>query len=201
MLADISLTQILLRILAMVVLMGLHGFTLAAIALMLGDRGPRYDGRMTLNPFTHLSISGLVSGIATRAGWINPIAIDPAELRFGRAGLVLCVLLSLSLLVLFGVLLMQLRAPVAGLIDPARSNHVVIGMTVVAEAAIWFAALNLLPLPPLTGGHLLAAVAPAAARLLVRHAAALGVALAVAMLVTRGTWLQPLVGLLSPVLG
>ena len=58
-----------------------------ATAVALGDPGPRHDGRLTFNPFAHLDILGGISAVLFSVGWIKPIAIDPAELRPGRAGL------------------------------------------------------------------------------------------------------------------
>jgi Zn-dependent protease len=49
---------------------------------------------------------------------------------------------------------------------------------VVGELSVWFALINILPLPPLTGAHLLVAVAPACERLIGRIAPYAGLMLA-----------------------
>lgn len=194
MLTEISLQQVLMRIVAMIVLMGFHGATLAGAAWLLGDRGPKYDGRLTLNPFAHFSVAGLVSGIASRGGFLRYMAIDPAQMKLGRWGLVLSSVSSIVLLVVLAQVIVMLRVPVSRLFDPGMAAYVAMLMTTIAECAIWFAILNLIPLPPLTGGHFLAAAAPRAERFLARHSVWIGVGLAVLMLLTRGLWLQPLAG-------
>src|SRR5262249_38132215 len=90
-LTDYSLQQLVLRLVAMVFLAAVHGLAVAGAACALGDPGPRYDGRLTPHPLSHLDVLGTLAGVFS-AGWIKPIAIDPAELRTGRVGLVLVVL-------------------------------------------------------------------------------------------------------------
>src|SRR5690606_10774168 len=102
-----------------------------------------------------------VSAVATRAGWIVPIDIDPAQMRLGRWGLIICVLASLALVAAFGVLVLSLRLPMLGLLSTRASMYVIAGMTVLGEMAIFYALLNLIPIPPLTGAHLLKAINPA----------------------------------------
>ncbi|RUT32774.1 hypothetical protein EMQ25_06425 [Arsenicitalea aurantiaca] len=193
MLTEISMPQIMMRIIAMVVLMAVHGFSLALLARAFGDRGPQYDGRLTLNPLNHLNVLGLVAGIAGRTGWIIPMDIAPKDVRDGRAGIVAIVVLSLLVLIGFGMLVLQARILAASLLDPTISNYVVMGMTTIADCAAWFAVFNLLPLPPLTGGLILAAFAPRAAAAIAKQSFWIGSAIVILMVLTRGTWMQPLV--------
>jgi hypothetical protein len=55
---DLSLDQLLIRAGACVIIVTIHGAALAAIARALGDRGPQFDERLTLNPVSHLDILG-----------------------------------------------------------------------------------------------------------------------------------------------
>ena len=47
-----------LRLLAMVFIAAVHGIAVAGTAFALGDPGPRYDGRLTPNPLSHLDVLG-----------------------------------------------------------------------------------------------------------------------------------------------
>jgi len=193
MFTDLSLLVLVQRVIAAVVLAGVHGFFLSGIAWLLGDRTPEYDGRLSLSPFKHLSVLGLVSAVATRAGWIVPIDIDPAQMRLGRWGLIICVLASLALVAAFGVLVLSLRLPMLGLLSTRASMYVIAGMTVLGEMAIFYALLNLIPIPPLTGAHLLKAINPAWGAALIRQTQWFAIAVVLAMVLTRGTWLDPIV--------
>ena len=164
MFADLSLLTLIQRVIAAVIIAGVHGLALAGIARWLGDRTPQYDGRLSLSPLKHLSVLGLLSALATRAGWIVPIDLDPAQMRFGRWGLVICVLASLVLLVVFGLLVLMLRLPLLGLISQRAAMYIIPSLQVLGEMAIFYALLNLTPLPPMTGAHLLRAASAAKAK-------------------------------------
>jgi Zn-dependent protease len=187
-LADLSLQQMLLRVLAFVVIAGVHGGLLAAIALAMGDRGPKYDGRLTFSPFAHLDMLGLAAGVASRLAWIRPMAIDPAELRGGRAGLAACALASLAALLPLALAAVALRPLAATIPDPALARYAISALGTLAECLVWFAAFNLLPLPPLTGGHLLAAAAPRVAAALMRRVGLLSFLLAATLVIVGGVW-------------
>jgi len=199
---DISLPQILMRVLAMLALSGMHGCALAGFARLFGDKGPGYDGRLTPNPFNHVDVLGVVAGVLTLWGWIRPMRIDAAELRGGRAGLLATVLLSLAAVVALCLLLRLLREPAVAMLDPALSNQVTAWLQLLAETSIVFAIVNLLPLPPFTGTHILAALWPKLAEALSPRAAQIGLGLVVLAIIDRGATtallLRPLVNALAP---
>src|SRR5215468_1309290 len=88
---DLTLQQLVLRLIAYVFIAAVHGLAVAAVAGAMGDQGPRYDGRLGANPWAQLDIIGTASGVLFSVGWIRPIAIDPLQLRIGRIGLVVVV--------------------------------------------------------------------------------------------------------------
>ncbi|GLQ08763.1 peptidase M50 [Devosia yakushimensis] len=198
---DLSLQQIIMRVLAMLVVTGQHGFALAGIAGLLGDKGPRYDGRLTGNPFTHLDLFGLLAAVASLCGWIRPMRIDAAELRQGRLGLVICVVASLAVVVAVGVLLLQLKPVAIALAPAAASNQITAWLQILAEMSVVFAVINLVPLPPFTGGHILAAVAPRLWALVEPRVTIIAIALVVLAAIDRGAVvggvLRPLVRALT----
>jgi len=175
---DLSLQQLLIRAGACVIVIAVHGFAVAAIARALGDRGPQFDGRLTLNPFGHLDVIGAATMVLFQLGWIRPIAIDPAQLRFGRAGLLVCVGGSLAATLGIVVLLLGLRIPVLSFMPAAVAPTAIATLNAAVEMGAWFAAFNLLPLPPLTGAHILVAARPGLAPLLMHYRVYAGVALA-----------------------
>ena len=157
---DLSLDQLLIRAGACVIIAAIHGAALAAIAHALGDRGPQFDERLTLSPLSHLDVFGAVAMILSQLGWIRPIAIDPAQLRLRRLGLVVCVVASLAVTLIVAQLLFWLRIPALLVMPTAVAPTVLAILNAAGEMAAWFVALNLLPVPPLTGAHLLVAIRP-----------------------------------------
>jgi Zn-dependent protease len=157
---DLSVQQFLIRIVDSLIIVAIHGYALGGTARLMGDRGPQLDGRLTLNPFTQLDIVGIVALILTQLGWIRPMTIDPKALRFGRLGLVLCVVVSLVVTLALAFALLALRLPVLASFPSTVAPSIIAGLNEVVEMAAWFVALNLLPIPPLTGAQLLVAVRP-----------------------------------------
>lgn len=160
MLFDLTLQQVLLRGAAFLLIIAVHGFALAGIARLLGDKGPQFDARLTAGPITHLDLLGLVGSIFFQLGWIRPIAIDPAEMRTGRRGLVIAVLLSLAAVLVVAMLLLPLRNVALATLPATFALNVSLFINTVLQMSAWFAVFNLLPVPPLTGAHLLVAIRP-----------------------------------------
>jgi Zn-dependent protease len=175
---DLTLQQLVLRLIAYVFIAAVHGFTVAAVAVALGDQGPRYDGRLRVSPLAHLDIIGTAAGVLFSAGWIRPIAIDPFELRLGRIGLAVVVAAGAAATLFSAVALRLVRPFLLPLLPDTASATAFALIEIVGELSVWFALINILPLPPLTGAHWLAAAAPAYGKVIAKIAPYSGVALA-----------------------
>lgn len=198
MLSDLTIQQIGMRLVAMVVIAGIYGAVVAGTAVLLGDKGPRHDGRLTLMPVAHLDVIGTVAAVVFGMGWIKPVAIDCDALRPRRAGLVFVVLAGTIALVLTVLVLPVLaRLALEGLSYSAGIS-VAATLRVAAQVCLWTAVLNLLPVPPLTGAHLLAAFGLKVPK----RAVWIGTTVLVALLWTGivQSALEPLHDLVSPAL-
>lgn len=191
---DLSLQQILLRIVALLVVGAVHGLVLAGLAAAFGDRGPRFDGRLTANPFSHVDPLGMVVAVASLGGWIRPINIDPAQMRRGRLGLVIAVLLSLVAVIVVGQAVQPLRALTVATLPPSASNLINIWLQLFAQMSVVFALMNLIPLPPFAGGHLLQAIAPAIYEKVNARVTIIAVVFAVLALIDRGVMVRAVLG-------
>jgi Zn-dependent protease len=168
-LADLTLQQIVLRFFALVLIVGVHGAVVTAMACALGDQGPRYDGRLKLSPLAHVDLLGFASGVLLSVGWIKPIAIDPAALRVGRIGLVIIVAVAAIAVLAFALALQLLRPLLLPFLSDTPSTLTFGLIETIGQLGIWFALINLFPAPPLTGSHLLTAIIPAASEFMRRH--------------------------------
>ena len=175
---DLSLHQIVIRAGASLIVLSLHGLALAAIARVLGDRGPQFDGRLSASPIRQLDAVGTATAILFQLGWIRPMAIDPAQLRWGRLGLVVCVLGSIAATLIAVTLLLRLRTSALIYMPSAFVPTVLAILNESAESCSWFVALNVLPLPPLTGMHLLVAIRPSLAPVMMKYQRYAGLAIA-----------------------
>jgi Zn-dependent protease len=177
---DLTLQLIGLRLAAYAVIIAVHGLAVAAAAVAMGDPGPRHDGRVSLNPLGHLDLVGLVSGVLFQAGWIRPIAIDPAALRPGRTGLAIAVAAGAAATIALAVALRAARPFILPLLPDTAAATAFALIEITGEHCLWFALLNVLPLPPLTGALLLQAAAPARSKAIAAMAPYAGVILAIA---------------------
>ena len=154
---DFTPQQLILRLCALVFIAAVHGATVVGTAVALGDAGPRHDGRLSVSPFAHLDILGSISGVLFFVGWIRPISIDPAQLRPGRAGLVLIVIAGAATTLTSALALRLARPMLLPLLPDTASALVFALIETTGQLSLWFALCNLLPLPCMTGGHLLTA--------------------------------------------
>jgi Zn-dependent protease len=142
-----------------------HGYA----ALALGDPTAKYQGRLTLNPFSHLDPLGslVVPLIGYFAGgfiigWAKPVPFNPYNLKPEKLGLppqagealvaVAGPLSNIVLAVIFGVLIRL--APVA--LSPAFLSLA----SFVVLINITLAVFNLIPIPPLDGSKILFSFLP-----------------------------------------
>ena len=157
---DFTLSQLMMRIGAVLLISALHGWALAMAAGALGDAGPKHDGRLSIDPLRHVDLLGGAVALIFSIGWAKWVAIDPRALRHGRFDLLLVVLAGFVAIVL-GVLGLRFARPflLPLMPDTAAATTFVLIQTII-EVGLWFALLGLLPLPPLGGGHLLVAAVP-----------------------------------------
>ena len=89
---DFTLSQLMMRIGAVLLISALHGWALAMAAGALGDAGPKHDGRLSIDPLRHVDLLGGAVALIFSIGWARWVAIDPRALRHGRFDLLLVVL-------------------------------------------------------------------------------------------------------------
>jgi Zn-dependent protease len=157
---DFTLSQLVMRACAALLISALQGFAVAAAAGALGDAGPRHDGRLSIDPLRQVDLIGGAVALVFAVGWARWVAIDPRQLRRGRFDLLLVVLAGFAAVVL-GVLGLRLARPLLLplLPDTAAATAFELIRTTI-ELGLWFALIGLVPVPPLLGGHLLVAVIP-----------------------------------------
>lgn len=160
---------------ALVLSVCVHEFGHAFVADKLGDRLPRAQGRVTLNPLAHADPIGTIllpvvafvmsfssPDAASRIlGWGKPVQISlhPGQITRRitiRTAHALIAIAGPFMNILFALLLSVVTVLLAraGKPDLANGVFVVVGMN------IGLCFFNLIPLPPLDGGAILARVLP-----------------------------------------
>src|SRR5580704_3906786 len=166
---DLTLQHVVLRIGAVLLIASVHGYAIAGISCLLDDPTPRYDGRLRIGPWRHADpIGGLLTVFFT-LGWIRPIAVDPGLLRVRRLGLIVVVLIGSGATLLLAVLARLVRPFVLNLLPDTEAATFFIFVQTLGQICVSFTLFNLLPLPVLTGQHLLVAIMPSWRETLIRY--------------------------------
>jgi Zn-dependent protease len=139
-------------LLGLVIGITLHEAAHATSAYFLGDDTAYRDGRVTLNPASHLDVLGSLMLLMAGFGWGKPTPVMPAKLRGGVLGPVAVALAGpISNLVVVAVcaalfLLNVFRDP---------GGYLLILVVMVASTNALLFVFNLIPIPPLDGAKVL----------------------------------------------
>ncbi len=162
MMLDLSLTRLLLWLPAVIIALTFHEYAHGKTAERLGDPTPRYQGRLTLNPFVHIDPLGFFLLLIAGFGWAKPVQINPLNLRGDpRRGMMLVALAGplMNILVAFtGALILSLALPDETALS---SNNYLVGiLRGIIIINVYLALFNLIPVPPLDGAKVLAGLIP-----------------------------------------
>lgn len=134
----------------------IHEFAHALIADRLGDPTARNLGRLSFNPIVHLDPLGTIFFLLAGFGWAKPVPVNPRNFHDPRGGMLqVAVAGPLANITAAFALGMLLKVPgLAGASLWAPFLALVIWINIV------LAIFNLIPIPPLDGSRILAAVLP-----------------------------------------
>lgn len=153
-----NLGELLFRIPALLLAITVHEYAHGRVAYHFGDATAKWHGRLSLNPLRHLDPIGTITLLLFGFGWAKPVPINPYNFRDYRSGLLWVSFAGpLANFILAFASLFFLYLPVrAGLYWGAYYQF----MEILAIFNILLGVFNLIPLPPLDGSKILAALAP-----------------------------------------
>ena len=181
----------------LVVAIILHEISHGVVAFALGDDTAKRAGRLTLNPVPHVDPFGSiflpVVGALTHVpviGWAKPVPVTTRYLRQPRRDYMLIAAAGPA-----SNLLMALAASLVGLILPVSPQALGEPNVTAPLAAILgqllrlnvlLAVFNMIPIPPLDGGNVLAALLPSSLALSFNRLRPYGFILLYALILTGG---------------
>ena len=177
MIENFNLAYLAIVLVSILLSMTLHEAMHAFVGYWLGDDTAKNQGRLTLNPLSHIDpfttvlLPLMLAALgAPPFGAAKPVPFNPYRIRFGEYGA--------ALVGLAGPLTNLLLAIIAGLV--LRLAGTTIGATldtvllVFAVVNISFFVFNMIPFPPLDGSRVLYAFAPDSVRRVMERIEALG---------------------------
>ena len=161
---QISFTDVLMQIFALLIVIFLilpfHEWAHAVTSSLLGDKGIKYRGRLTLNPLSHIDPMGALCLILFGFGWAKPVPVDPRYYKNPKVGMAITALAGplaniiaafVGCLVFYTIVgftpISFLLSDVWGYISVFLSYFIVLNISL--------AVFNLIPVPPLDGSKIL----------------------------------------------
>jgi len=183
------LSRLVLQIPALLVAVTVHELAHALVADRLGDPTARRLGRITLNPLPHIDPLGAVAFVLAGFGWAKPVPVSARNLRHpvrDMAWVAAAGPLSNFLAAFLALVAVRLLGRAGGAVpfvmEPLAG---VLFWTYVFNLALGI--FNLLPLPPLDGGHFLPYLFPRASWSFVHQLEQVGPFLLILLVLTGAT--------------
>ena len=163
-----SLVYLLYSAPAVLIAVTFHEFAHGWAAYMLGDTTAKDEGRLSLNPFSHLDPIGTIMLLLAGFGWGKPVRVDPrnytkkismekGEAIVSAAGPLMNLLLALVFTLIYYAL--YKFAPATFLMSTV--GYVIMQLiSYIVLINIGLGVFNLIPLPPLDGEKILKPILP-----------------------------------------
>ena len=125
-----------------------HEFSHGWVAYKLGDPTAKHQGRLTLNPFSHLDPFGSLMILFVGFGWAKPVPVDSRYLANPRVDMMKIAFAgpasNLLLALISGILIRM-----TGYMGPLTSMLILF-----TQINISLAVFNMIPIPPLDGSQI-----------------------------------------------
>ena len=138
-----------------------HELSHGLVAYRLGDPTAKLNGRLTLNPLSHIDWIGLFLLLAVGVGWAKPVPVDPRNFKNPRKGMAITALagpFSNFVLALVSLGMGSLLFHFAPANRPLA--YILLFLCQLAVLNVGLGLFNLIPFPPLDGSRVLEMLLP-----------------------------------------
>lgn len=162
-----ELLALLLTLPGVIVAITFHEFAHAFVADKLGDDTPRRQGRLNLNPLSHIDPVGFFMLVFAHFGWGKPVEINPTNFNRKRsmsaqeaivalAGPVM----NLIIAIVLTIILFAINAFASTFVFTTVGMLICLTLQMAISVNIGLGVFNLIPLPPLDGSKVLMGFLP-----------------------------------------
>ena len=165
-----ALLGLVLSIPGLLIAITFHEFAHAWMADRLGDDTPRRQGRLNLNPLSHLDPFGVILLLFAGFGWGKPVEINSNNFNRTisvRKGNALVALAGPAMNFILAILFSIIYGLVLKFVNISNTTTWEIINTIlqyIITMNVGLGVFNLIPLPPLDGSKILSAILPTNAR-------------------------------------
>ena len=154
--------QLAASFLAVVIVLTLHEFAHAFVAVKCGDPTPKWNGRLSFNPLRHFDLVGLICFALVGFGWAKPVPINPNNFKKYRTGMALTasagVLMNFLTALLIYPVFIAVHRYLPGLLPGYLTSFLEQFTRYIYIYSLSFCVFNLLPFYPLDGFRVLDAL-------------------------------------------
>lgn len=143
----------LIIVMAIVYALTIHEFSHAAAATYLGDITAKHNGRLNLNPMSHLDVFGTIMLLVAGFGWGKPVPVNPHNLRWRKWGDAAVSMAGPISNFISGILFILIFNALSGVLP--WDNLVFVFLYYLISINFILGIFNLIPIPPLDGSHVL----------------------------------------------
>jgi len=145
-----------------------HEFAHGYVAYRFGDPTAQEQGRLTLNPLSHLDPIGTIAFFIIHIGWAKPVPVNPGYFKNPRKDMLWVALAGPAVnmvLAVFSALAIKIVWFIAETIPySSMAEAILVPLNEVLMASVWInlvlCIFNFLPIPPLDGSKILAGLLP-----------------------------------------
>ena len=152
-----SINDMLLSLPGILMAISFHECAHAYVAHLMGDDTAKDAGRISINPVHHIDPFGFLMLLFFRFGWANPVPVIESNFRNRKLGSFLVSIAGVAMNVLLSIVLGLMFKVLSPVIQQESFDTI---MTLAVYINIYFAAFNLIPIPPLDGYRILSLVLP-----------------------------------------
>lgn len=152
---NFDILELVITGIVVIIALTFHEFAHGLASYSQGDDTAKAQGRLTLNPFSHIDIFGLIMLFIVKFGWAKPVPINPYVYKNRRRGIIITsfagpfanLLLAFFSYFTFELLLKN---------NYMLSQGMAVFLTTMILLNVNLAIFNLLPIPPLDGSKIFA---------------------------------------------
>ncbi|MBU5590479.1 site-2 protease family protein [Clostridium sp. MSJ-4] len=159
MLRNFNILHMILMIPAILIGFTFHEYAHAVVADRLGDKTPRFQGRLTLNPINHIDPIGFIMILIVGFGWAKPVQVNPSafknyykdDLKVSLAGPIANLLVAISSALILALFMIFVKFTDGNKITSIIT--LIINYMIHINVMLFF--LNLMPIPGFDGFHII----------------------------------------------
>lgn len=158
-----TILDYLIKALVLFTAVPVHECAHAWVAEKMGDDTGRKQGRITLNPFAHLTLWGSLMMILVGFGWGKPVMVDSRNFKNPKKGMVLTSLAgpaSNFIMAFLSMIVYKVLAFLSFAKDSSTLDMLATVFVYITLINISLAVFNFLPIPPLDGSKIFNAILP-----------------------------------------